>query len=843
MENYSEHDDNTLVMMTLLGKEKAYEELVLRYQRAVIASAYTVTRDHYLAEDAAQDAFVSAWIKLNSLREADKFGVWICRIARNRAKNTIRQFRDMLNYEDLQNTKLLAQEQFPPFPLLSEKNERLHNGIHKLSEKVRKVILMHYVEGLSLAEISDRLSIPVGTVKYRLYEGRDKLRKEMEDTMSNNETFTERVMKKVEEIKKWRLLDNKAGFEVLYREVLADIDQLPESQEKYSALADVLQCGFWWCEGEKSDEMREKIREAAEKGKNENVLTMIAAYEYQKFQGTEQIDFMRNKQIPRLEEAGYKKVAAYVWFWLGLNYSDSHQSTEALEAFETVLSLLTPADIYYANAVAAIRAEKAYASAEHEKIRVSATGEEYRLLDGKLRFWQQPGYSRGGHMKTEIDQGESIFFYASRCDRTFYDSEMKPGECYQSSDGESTLTFVANNETVQTAAGTFWGCEAWKYQGKTGKIITTWYKRNIGIVRQEKILPVGTIVTTLKRYQINGGTGLIPFAVGNRWEYALPQGIDPAYYEMENVFEVTSFDGTSAVVSHSSIAQRTGINENDWDEVITTARGNYWDRKNETQLKDVSHWLERAEELAATSYQKEHTRMANEVMRRIFETDERMNPARTASGHWNFFVCNMISTKGNQSTTYDNRTYSFEWKRKIENSGYPLLYNFIYDIFEDSMHCMWDEAWSIGQSGHLVGIGYAANATNDYSIEDGGTVTTAAGSFENCMLFRLNVSGLSGGLSYRNGKMEYWFAPGVGLVRAKHYYKEDTQCATYDLTSYAGIGEGYFPIAEGLNRKYEAIGLSDGFVAGTEYAFCRHDNGAMMLLQNQTGIRKLEKGN
>ncbi|MBQ8310228.1 MAG: hypothetical protein IJX80_04345 [Clostridia bacterium] len=72
---YSEQNDSTLVERTLLGDEQAYEALVIRYQRAVIAAAYGITRDHYLAEDAAQDAFVSAWMKLDSLRDTEKFGI------------------------------------------------------------------------------------------------------------------------------------------------------------------------------------------------------------------------------------------------------------------------------------------------------------------------------------------------------------------------------------------------------------------------------------------------------------------------------------------------------------------------------------------------------------------------------------------------------------------------------------------------------------------------------------------------------------------------------------------------------------------------------------------------
>ena len=66
---YQNQNDETLVMLTLAGEEKAYEALVVRYERAVILSAASVTRNEFMAEDAAQDAFVTAWMKLNTLQK------------------------------------------------------------------------------------------------------------------------------------------------------------------------------------------------------------------------------------------------------------------------------------------------------------------------------------------------------------------------------------------------------------------------------------------------------------------------------------------------------------------------------------------------------------------------------------------------------------------------------------------------------------------------------------------------------------------------------------------------------------------------------------------------------
>ena len=85
--NYRNQNDETLVLLTLAGEKEAFEALVVRHQNAVIAAAASVTHNHFMAEDASQDAFVTAWMKLDTLKEPKKFASWVCRIAKNCALN------------------------------------------------------------------------------------------------------------------------------------------------------------------------------------------------------------------------------------------------------------------------------------------------------------------------------------------------------------------------------------------------------------------------------------------------------------------------------------------------------------------------------------------------------------------------------------------------------------------------------------------------------------------------------------------------------------------------------------------------------------------------------------
>ena len=158
--------DETLVMLTLAGDQSAYETLVVRYQRAVIASALQITRSQFMAEDAAQDAFVTAWMKLNTLQEADKFARWVCRIAKNCAKNMVIRYRSFIDIDLVENVLSDDPRQNPAeLYALSEEKDKLHKSLSKLPQKVGQIIRLHYFEGLSVAEIADRMRISEGTVK------------------------------------------------------------------------------------------------------------------------------------------------------------------------------------------------------------------------------------------------------------------------------------------------------------------------------------------------------------------------------------------------------------------------------------------------------------------------------------------------------------------------------------------------------------------------------------------------------------------------------------------------------------------------------------------------------
>jgi len=850
LKNYRDIETETLVTLTLAGDQGAYEALVLRFQRAVIVSASRITGSEYMAEDAAQDAFVSAWLKLASLRERGKFGAWVCRIAKNSAKNMVMRYRDYINIDLVANSEYETGECTEDAFLRSSENEDLHESIDTLPEKVKTVIKLHYFDGYSIAEIAAMTRVPVGTVKYQLHEGRRMIRKELCAMNENmNDTLVERVMKKVEELKLWRLRDNKEGFADVYKETLAEVENLPESREKQGMLADVLLRGWWWVPGTQNDELFARIKASAIESRNEDVMQFVASRESEKLSGKPKREFMLNTQIPELEKMGFVKALAYVWFWLGREYFRTEKNEDGYEAMEKVLSLLEPKDVYYANALAAIAGHKAVENKNENLYDMRAIAAVYKFIGGKCYLWSQPGYGVGNG--TEAAWCSYIFDNFAWCDGLLFDNAMKVGDVYTGSDGASTVMFEADDETVITPCGVFENCERWAlnnpydHNGKQIYKCKVWFKNGVGCVKADIGDRWGNEggVSVLKGYEVKGGEGKIPFAVGNRWEYETE--LDGKIFDYKNVIEVTAADEKETTLSHYWYCIRNGFDETSFAEMMKAARRGYCKPSADDEgydLVDVSHYLEKAEELAKTPLEKAHFAVASKVMKRIFETDEKYNPARTASGHWNFFTYEKIMRENGKVYADDDRIFSFEWKDMGNRgkAGNTLLYNFIYDIFQQTAGgTLWNEAWKDGFEEKIKYKAYRDENESEISVTDAGSIATEAGTFENCLCVSIKAGGFKGGLSYRGGHKEYYFAPGVGMVRFIVHRYNYTIKNIFDLTAYRGTGEGYMPLEAGMFRRYEAEEIGEGYVASTEYTFENDENGTLIMLANQEGIKKL----
>ena len=339
------------------------------------------------------------------------------------------------------------------------------------------------------------------------------------------DTLVQRVMKKVEELKLWQVKNDKSGFEKVYREVLREVEELPECEQKAHALADVLMRGWWWLPGKKNDALFARIREAALQGKNDEVMQFIVAREDSKLSGEAQIEFIRDKQIPMLAEAGFIKALGYEWFWLGYYLYRAGKADEGKAAYDKVEEILQEDDRFrilvpYARKMETVLASE-YKGQTENRYRIRGTAEEYRYIDGALCHWGHNAFGEG-YLNSVNDAAADIFRNSSRCDNRFF-ADIALGQTYVALDGR-TLTFVSDNETVETPAGRFEGCQIWvtRFWNDDGKqVFKSYYKDGVGIVRHEAIHDGVTDAYSLKSYEIKGGQGLLPFAKGKLYIYIL----------------------------------------------------------------------------------------------------------------------------------------------------------------------------------------------------------------------------------------------------------------------------------------------------------------------------------
>ena len=189
MTSLSEVDDSELARLAELGREPAFRELLIRYERPIFSLIYRMVRDRELAEDLAQETFVQAFNAIASYNSSYKFNSWIFKIASNHTINYLRKGKldtvsifgtsdEGLGDRELQIKSIT--ENPHEFTERRELGGRIEVAIGELREEYRMAILLYHVEGYSYKEIADIMDIPLGTAKTYLSRARKELKKHLE---------------------------------------------------------------------------------------------------------------------------------------------------------------------------------------------------------------------------------------------------------------------------------------------------------------------------------------------------------------------------------------------------------------------------------------------------------------------------------------------------------------------------------------------------------------------------------------------------------------------------------------------------------------------------------------
>jgi RNA polymerase sigma-70 factor (ECF subfamily) len=177
--------DQAVVERVLRGDIDAFSVLVDRYQDRIYSVVLSYVSNPEDAVDVAQDAFIKSYSKLRSFDSASAFYTWLYRIAINTAIDFLRKrksrFAESLDDEKFTEAGFEPESKDPsldPESVATRKEQAhiLRAAISKLSDKLRTVVVLHDVEGLSQEEVAAILRVPVGTVKSRVSRARVELR-------------------------------------------------------------------------------------------------------------------------------------------------------------------------------------------------------------------------------------------------------------------------------------------------------------------------------------------------------------------------------------------------------------------------------------------------------------------------------------------------------------------------------------------------------------------------------------------------------------------------------------------------------------------------------------------
>ena len=169
-----------LIVEAQSGNRNAYGELVRHHHPGVIKMIYRMCGDVELAEDAAQDAFIRAWLHLPTFRPGTSLRNWLYRIAVNAALDVLRRNTKIAD-TDLETLSMPDPQAGPEAALLQkERTVAVQQAILALTDPCRSVLVLREYGGLSYHEIAAALDIPLGTVMSRLNYARHQLKRSLQ---------------------------------------------------------------------------------------------------------------------------------------------------------------------------------------------------------------------------------------------------------------------------------------------------------------------------------------------------------------------------------------------------------------------------------------------------------------------------------------------------------------------------------------------------------------------------------------------------------------------------------------------------------------------------------------
>jgi RNA polymerase sigma-70 factor (ECF subfamily) len=189
--------DQQLVERAQRGDKRAFELLVMKYQRKLGRLLSRLVRDPGEVEDVTQEAFIKAYRALPNFRGDSAFYTWLYRIGINTAKNylvalgrrapTTTEF-DNEEAESFEDADALRDTATPEAELLGKEiAATVNKAMDALPEDLRTAITLREIEGLSYEEIATMMNCPIGTVRSRIFRARESIAAELRPLLGTDE--------------------------------------------------------------------------------------------------------------------------------------------------------------------------------------------------------------------------------------------------------------------------------------------------------------------------------------------------------------------------------------------------------------------------------------------------------------------------------------------------------------------------------------------------------------------------------------------------------------------------------------------------------------------------------
>ena len=175
--------DLALVRRAKKGDYRAFDLLVLKYQSRIVSIAFKFVKEIQLAEDISQEAFIKAYRSIDSFREESAFYTWLYRITANTAKNYLVS-KGRRKESSISEMSISENEDFFELPtndspeqilMAQSLKDTIYDALSNLPEDTRTALSLREFEGLNYEEIAEIMNCPVGTVRSRIFRGREAL--------------------------------------------------------------------------------------------------------------------------------------------------------------------------------------------------------------------------------------------------------------------------------------------------------------------------------------------------------------------------------------------------------------------------------------------------------------------------------------------------------------------------------------------------------------------------------------------------------------------------------------------------------------------------------------------